>query len=87
MSASGLTEFVEEITRLRDTAFAETVAFHKVSDWRARGVSGTQWFDYARTLSVLHRTTSGEYGTPIDEQPSPYEAINSAAGDQKAVTR
>lgn len=76
MSAPDLSAFVDEITKLRDTAFAETVAFHEAGDWRARGVSGTEWFAYARTLSVLCRHTDGEHGTAIDEQESPYEAIN-----------
>jgi len=87
MSAD-LTGFAAEIQQLRDTAFEETVATHAAGDWRARGVSGTEWFAYARTLSVLYRCTDGRYGTPIDEQRSPYEVMNArSVEDRKAEHR
>lgn len=87
MTAPGLDLFVQEITALRDTAFDNVVAAHERGDIDARAVAGTDWMAHSRTLSVLYRCTAGVYGTPIEEQPSPYQVINRAVADRQAVTR
>lgn len=86
MTAFDLAAFAERLQQHRDTAFASTITAHQAGDMRARSVSGTEWFAYAHTLSMLHLYTSGEHGTPIDAQESPFDAINRpvAGQDRKA---
>lgn len=89
MSGLDLAQFTEDIQELRDTAFAAMIKAHETHDDDGRRQRGVEWFAYAHTLSILHHSTGGEYGTPLGEQSSPYAVINASARevDRKAGQR
>jgi hypothetical protein len=66
-----LQHLVEIIEAYRDRALAESIASddsHEQSNWRGR------WAGHAITLSAIHKLTDGEFGTPYDDQLSPFTA-------------
>lgn len=69
-----LAGYLDSLTRSRDEAHKRAVTAKVDGDSEGRRSALVEWGAYALAISSLHTWTGGQFGTPYQEQPSPYAA-------------